>query len=46
MQQRTEVTETITFADDKTPAVETATDFEDRWLSNCLTFPERTGGAN
>jgi hypothetical protein len=44
MQQYTEVTETITFADDKGTATETATCFEDRWLSNCLTFPERTGG--
>ncbi|MFB9651943.1 hypothetical protein [Pseudarthrobacter oxydans] len=41
MQQRTEVIELITFADDKTPVVETATDFEDRWFSNCLLFPER-----
>lgn len=45
MQQRTEVTDTITFADDKGAAIETATDYEDRWLSNCLTFPERSGGA-
>ena len=41
MQQRTEVTDTITFADDKATVVETATDFEDHWFSNFLTFPER-----
>lgn len=44
MQQRTEVTDTITFADDKSTAVETATCFEDRWLTNAMTFPERPGG--
>lgn len=45
MQQYTEVTDTITFADDKGTAVETATCFEDRWLTNAMTFPERAGGA-
>lgn len=43
MQQYTEVTDTITFADDKGTATETATCFEDRWLTNAMTFPERTG---
>lgn len=41
MQQRTGVTATITFADDRTPHEETATNFHDRWLSNCVTFPAR-----
>ncbi|NSX38850.1 hypothetical protein HTS88_20950 [Pseudarthrobacter oxydans] len=43
VEQRTEVTETITFADDKTAVTETAIRFRDRRLSNYLTFPERTG---
>lgn len=43
MQQYTEVTDTITFADGKGTATETATCFEDRWLTNAMTFPERTG---
>lgn len=40
-QQRTRVTETITFADDAGSVEETATDFDDRWLCNFLTFPGR-----
>ena len=41
MQQRTEVTDMITFADDKATLTETATDFEDRWPCNFVTFVER-----
>lgn len=43
MEQRTEVTDTITFADGKGTVVETETCFHSRWFSNFLTFAERTG---
>lgn len=41
MQQRTVVTETITFADDAESIEETATGLDDRWMCNFLTFPGR-----